>query len=230
MNNKIPKINLPEKYYDYNFIDSPLVEVTQSTGIIVNMQYPKLKMKNAINKCLVRKEVLDRLIEAKKYLPKGITFEIWDAYRTISLQKELYYKYREKIINEFDLMDKTEEERNRIINSYVSYPIFDEDYAPLHTTGGAVDITLAYIDTKKSLDLGVSFDSFSSLTKTSAFEKEGMDIKIRNNRRILYNAMIKVGFTNLPSECWHFDYGNRNWSYYTKKPILYKGIFTLNKK
>ena len=44
MNNKIPKINLPEKYYDYNFIDSPLVEVTQSTGIIVNMQYPKLEV------------------------------------------------------------------------------------------------------------------------------------------------------------------------------------------
>ena len=224
MNNKIPKMNLQENYY-YDFIDSPLVEVTESTGIIINMQYPKLKMKNAINKCLVRKEVLDRLIEAKKYLPKGITFEIWDAYRPISLQKELYYKYKEKIIDEFNLIYKTEEEINEIINGYVSYPIFDENLSPAHTTGGAVDITLADINSKESLDLGVPFDSFSDLTKSSAYETKNIDKKIRDNRRILYNAMIKAGFTNLPSEYWHFDYGNKNWSYYTKKPILYKGIF-----
>ena len=43
----------------------------------------------------------------------------------------------------------------------------------------------------------------------------------------LYNAMIKAGFTNLPSEVWHYDYGNRAWAYYNKKPAIYKGILEL---
>ena len=39
--------------------------------------------------------------------------------------------------------------------------------------------------------------------------------------------MIKAGFTNLPSEIWHYDYGNRAWAYYNKKPAIYKGILEL---
>ena len=54
-----------------------------------------------------------------------------------------------------------------------------------------------------------------------------MDKTIRDNRRILYWAMTKAGFTNLPTECWHFDYGNRNWAFYNQKPIIYKAIFEL---
>ena len=227
MNNKIPSIEIPGEYHNHEFIDSQLVEITEDTGIIIEMMYPILKMDNAIDKCLVRKEVLDRLLIAKSYLPDTITFKIWDAYRPMALQKELFYKYKQQIIDEFNLMEKTEEEREKIINSYVALPNEDETFPPQHTTGGAVDITLAYADTKETIDLGIPFDSFSDLTNTDAFEKEGMNIEVRNNRRILYNAMTKAGFTNLPSECWHFDYGNRNWAYYNNKPAMYKGIFKL---
>ena len=228
MNNKIPSLEIPKDYRNHEFIDSPLVEVSEDTGIIIEMMYPILKMDNAINKCLVRKEVLERLLIAKAYLPKGITFKIWDAYRPMSLQKELFYKYMQQIIDEFNLMEKNEEERKRIINSYVALPNEDETFPPQHTTGGSVDITLAYSDTRETIDLGISFDSFSYLTNTDAFEKDNMDENVRNNRRILYNAMTKAGFTNLPSECWHFDYGNRNWAYYNNKPAIYKGIFKLD--
>lgn len=36
--------------------------------------------------------------------------------------------------------------------------------------------------------------------------------------------MIKAGFTNLPSEWWHYDYGDAFWSYYTKNAVKYQGI------
>lgn len=225
---KIPTNDMPLNYYEHNFIDSPLIEVPKNIGILIDLQYPIMSMDNSINKCLVRKEVLEKLLEAKTYLPKGITFKIWDAYRPMALQKELFDKYKNQIIDEFNLMQKSEEERNKILNSYVAIPSDDENFPPQHTTGGAVDITLAYEDTKETLDLGIPFDSFSSLTNTDAFEKKGMNKEIRKNRRILYNAMTKAGFTNLPSECWHFDYGNRNWAYYNKKPAIYKGIFSLD--
>ena len=42
---------------------------------------------------------------------------------------------------------------------------------------------------------------------------------------MLYNAMTNAGFTNLPSEIWHYDYGNRAWAFYNNKPSIYKGIF-----
>ena len=191
------------------------------------MQYPKLKMQNAIKKCLIRKEVLNKLLKAKKYLPNNITFKIWDAYRPLALQKELYYKYKEKIINDFNLENLNKEEQDKIIAKFVSLPNDDENIPPLHSTGGSVDLTLAYVDTKKELDLGIKFDQFSNQTNSNYYEKKDMNETIRNNRRILYNAMIKAGFTNLPSEIWHYDYGNRAWAFYKNKKAIYNGILEI---
>ena len=78
---------IPDAYYEHDFIESPLVEIPEDLGIIIDLQYPLMGCASAINKCLVRKEVLERLIEAKSYLPQVITFKIWDAYRPMALQK-----------------------------------------------------------------------------------------------------------------------------------------------
>ena len=224
LDNKIPENKILEIYEDRNFIDSQLVELPDNLGIIVDMQYPKLGMENAINKCLMRKEVLDLLIEAKKKLPKELTFKIWDAYRPLSLQTKLYYKYKDMIIDEFNLSELSEEKQNEVIKNYVSLPKSDSEIPPLHTTGGALDLTLTNSITGEDLDMGIGFDAFSDLTNTAAFETNGMDENIRKNRRILYNAMTSVGFTNLPSEVWHYDYGDRAWAFYNKKPAIYRGI------
>lgn len=224
LDKKIPSIKFLEVYENYDFINSPLVEIKEDMGIIIDMQYPKMGMECAINKCLVRKEVLDMLIKAKEKLPGGITFKIWDAYRPLSLQTELFYKYKDKIIKEFKLENLSEEERNDVIKNYVSLPNNSEEIPPLHATGGAVDLTLVNISTGKDLDMGIDFDAFSDLTNTDAFEKDGMDEVVRKNRRILYNAMTSVGFTNLPSEVWHYDFGDRAWAFYNNTPALYKGI------
>ena len=224
--NEIPDIKPLEVYYKNNFIDSALVEIPKDSGIIIDMQYPKMNLKNALNKCLVRKEVLEKLLLAKTYLPGNLTFKIWDAYRPLSLQKELYELYKNKIIKEFGLETKVKEEQERIISRYVSIPNEDENIPPLHTTGGAIDLTLVDKNTNKELDMGTEFDSFSPVTSTNAFEKTNNE-EIKNNRRILYNAMTKAGFTNLPSEWWHYDYKDRAWAYYKEKPAEYKGIFKL---
>ena len=129
------------------------------------------------------------------------------------------------IIEEYNLKKLSKEEKNKIISKYVSLPIKSDTFMPLHTTGGSVDLTLVYIKNGQELDLGTEFDSFTELTQTNSYEKRGMNKVIRNNRRILYNAMTKAGFTNLPSEWWHYDYGNRSWAYYNKKPAIYNGIY-----
>ena len=106
----------------------------------------------------------------------------------------------------------------------MSEPIADPDVPPAHTTGGAVDITI--LDPEGyELDMGSGFDEFSDRTYTAFYEKSA-DENIKTNRRLLYSIMTNAGFTNLPSEWWHYDYGDRFWAYYMKKPALYRGIFT----
>jgi D-alanyl-D-alanine dipeptidase len=57
------------------------------------MQYPLLKMENAVPFCAVRQEVFEKLKIAQNNLPQGYALRIWDGWRPFSLQRELYEKY-----------------------------------------------------------------------------------------------------------------------------------------
>ncbi len=234
-NRRIPEIETLNMWKEHDFIDSPFVEIPhivklgKETKIIVDLKYPKLGMQNAIKKCLIRKEVFERLLIACTILPQGLAFRIWDIYRTWSLQNELYYVYKPDIIKQFNLENLSLDEQDKIISNYVSIPNKDEVLPPLHITGGSVDLTITDSVTGKDLNFGIEFDDFSDLTNTASYEKENLDGLVRDNRRLLYNIMIESGFTNLPSEVWHYDYGNRSWGYYKKKPAIYKGVLEIDK-
>lgn len=202
-------------------MNEELIEVKESDKIKICMQYPKLNMKYAIDKCYLRKEVKEKLEVATNYLPDGYSFLILDAYRPFKLQEELYYKYYDQIVKEFNLNNLSKEEKERIINKYVSIPIKDRKLAPAHTTGGAIDITL--LKNGKEVNMGAEFDEFTNRATTNYYK--GKNETIDNNRKILYNVMIKAGFTNLDSEFWHYDYGDKNWAEKNNEAIKYYGIF-----
>lgn len=226
---KIIHTALPEVYAAADFIDSRLVPLKNCEYYTISMQYPQLHMRNAETECLVREEVREMLVKASKALPSGYRLRIWDAWRPFSLQKELYDVYSDTIVHQFGCEGASDDEKQQLISKFVSRPVPDVMIPPVHTTGGAVDVTI--IDDKGSeLPMGTAFDAFTDMTNTDFFEDKGDD-SIRDNRRLLYNAMTSAGFTNLPSEWWHYDYGDRFWAYYNKKPALYKGIFSrLNKR
>lgn len=220
----IPKVNEPERYTSVSFISESFIEIKSNGVIDVCMQYPLLGLDNAENQCFVRREVYVKLIEATKLLPSGFKLRILDAWRPFLLQHELYEKYSKDIIKEFELEDHSEQHRKAVISRFVSAPVNDTVIPPVHTTGGAVDLTI--IDSKgMELDMGSCFDEFTDRTYTAFYEKE-KSASIRDNRRLLYHIMTSVGFTNLPSEWWHYDYGDRFWAYYNKKPAIYRGVFT----
>lgn len=219
----IPDMEEPKRVEEAKFINSLFKEIKSNDIFIVEMMYPKLGMKNAENQCFVRSEVYDMLVKATISLPSGYKIKIWDAWRPFALQRELYYKYSEDIIKEFKLEKCTDEQKNAVIKKFVSEPIEDTDVPPVHTTGGAVDVTI--VDCYgNELEMGTEFDAFSDMTYTAYFEKEKNE-QIRDNRRLLYNIMTKAGFTNIPSEWWHFDFGDCFWAYYNGKPAIYKGMF-----
>ena len=228
--NPIPQKPDPVRFEKHNFISSRFMEITSNEYFDVQMQYPLLGMEHAETKCLVREEVYDRLLQAAKALPEGCRFVIYDAWRPFDLQRELFQKYSTDIIREFALENSSEEERKAVIRKFVSEPVADRFLPPVHTTGGAIDLTIQ--DARgQVLSMGTGFDAFTDKTHTAYFEQQKHQEdaeEIRNNRRLLYAVMTGAGFTNLPSEWWHFDYGDRFWAYYTGQPAIYSGVFTID--
>ncbi|MBQ8959939.1 MAG: M15 family metallopeptidase [Ruminococcus sp.] len=219
----IPAAPSPEIFRRAEFSEEGFVRLTESPLLTIDMQYPALGMKNAESLCLVREQVAQRLNTAAELLPKGYKLKVWDAWRPFALQEELYYTYREKLIADLHLEGLSAEERDRVISGYVSLPVDDRQIPPVHTTGGAVDVTV--IDPEgRELPMGTGFDSFSKMTETAYFESSG-DSRIRDSRRLLYHVMTEAGFTNLPTEWWHFDFGDRFWAYYNNAPAIYRGAF-----
>ena len=220
----IPESGDPEVYAYVDFVSEEFVELKSNDVIEVCMQYPLLDMEMAEKQCFVRNAVYERILEAAKLLPAGYKFKILDAWRPFSLQRELYEKYTVSIIKEFELENCSYQQRKSVICKFVSEPNDDVVIPPVHTTGGAVDLTILDSDGRE-IDMGSCFDEFTDRTYTAYYERE-KNVLARNNRRMLYNIMTTVGFTNLPSEWWHYDYGDRFWAFYKKESALYRGVFT----
>jgi D-alanyl-D-alanine dipeptidase len=200
----------------------PFVEVMEGDRILVDMQYIKDGIPNATSKCYVRQDVYNRLVRASEKLPDGCRFRILDAWRPFSVQEYLYLSIEKMLMERFNYLDKSELEE--LVRTYVSPPSNSIILHPAHTTGGSIDLTV--VDEKGcSLDMGCNFDEFSELAHTSYFEGSECYSEVQNNRRMLYNVMISEGFTNLPSEWWHYDYGNSFWAFYSGQSSKYYGVF-----
>ena len=146
----------------------------------------------------------------------------------------MFEKYSVDIIRDFHLEELPEAKRRAAICKFVSDPVPDTKVPPAHTTGGAIDLTL--LDPEgRELPMGVDSMLLRIRPVQRIFEgtrehvQGAEDEQVRENRRLLYYAMIDAGFTNLPSEWWHYDYGDRFWAYYMRKPAIYEGVFTREK-
>jgi D-alanyl-D-alanine dipeptidase len=221
----IPRISAPSSDVPHDFINEKFVELTTDDRFEVAMQYPLLGMRAATSRCFVREGTYERLLVAAGKLPGGWRFKIFDAWRPFALQKELYELYSVGIIKKFGLSGQPIDRQREVIRQYVAEPNENVAMPPAHTTGGAVDLTLSD-ENGGELEMGTGFDSFRPEAATAALEEEGPSAA-RDNRRLLYEVMTSAGFTNLPSEWWHYDFGDDNWAYYSGSPARYAGVFTI---
>ena len=174
---------------------------------------------------IARKTVVEKLLQAQKLLPKGYRFKVYDAYRPIIVQQKLWDFYYEK--EKEKNPDKNEKELEKLTAFWVSKPSYNVLAPSLHNTGGAIDLTIID-ENDKELNMGCEFDDFSDRAWTNHFEKYEKNEEVRNNRRLLYNIMLSVGFTNLPSEWWHYDYGDDKWAQFYHTAPLYCGVLDAN--
>ena len=180
---------------------------------------------------VLRRDVLKRLILAQQYLSEidpQLQLALYDAYRPISVQKFMFdYTIQETCKSKgIDISDVSfNESINNIIEEVSRFwakPTFDPLTPPPHSTGAAIDLTLADMQSK-SLDLGGEIDYIGSESSPEFYKKDSfgttdpkhMVFHIR--RTLLFSVMKKAGFAQHPNEWWHFSYGDQLWSWLTKK-------------
>ncbi len=191
--------------------------------IKVNMQYEKAGLASAISRAYVRKTVADKLLEAKKLLPAGYTFEILDAWRPFDVQMELFNDYKKQVAATCPT-DIEEDELIKRVCEFVSYPDKSKKISYVHSSGGAIDLTILDADGNR-LEMGTDFDDFTEKSYTAWYEENDPSAEAAKNRRLLNNVLLKCGFTNYPSEWWHYDYGDAFWAFYTGNNVIYSSKF-----
>jgi D-alanyl-D-alanine dipeptidase len=128
---------------------------------------------------LVRPSTAARLVKAQKYLQaRHFGLKIWDAYRPLAAQIELWQKSHN--------------------GSFVADP--ETGNGSLHTWGVAVDATL--VDSQgRDVVMPSKFDEFSPAAK---LHYSGSDPVVRFHLKLLQHAMRAGGFYGMRTEWWHF--------------------------
>jgi len=199
-----------EDKINYNIEDKEL-------RYLINLEWNLLQeyMFNNPDFCIkVRKTVYKKLIKVSKYLKDKwyiLIIKIW--YRPLEVQKKLFnevYKYIEKKHNN---LEKTE--IYKITCDYVSDP---DNFIPPHSTWWAIDLMIEDLEWNQ-------IDMWSPINypwEESNITYDKISLKQKQNRDILFEAMIKFWFASLASEWWHFSYWDQIWAYfYWKKEAIY---------
>jgi len=183
------------------------------------------KINDAVNYCLLRETLVEKIDNISRKIPDGYKLLLLDGWRPQKVQQNLFDHYKSILMGKnLNWDDKKIDYETQL---YAAKPTSDILSPSPHFTGGAIDLTLEFDG--HFLDMGTSHDDSSPLSKTSAFESmnnindERINMVVKN-RRILYNLMVSEGFSNYSNEWWHFDYGNQLWGLATKNKAIYGGI------
>lgn len=204
--------------------DQPLQPLGLSRVFSVYPAYFKLGVRHAMAECYSRSAVFERLLQVAKSLPPGLHLVVLDAWRPFAVQQYLYDSLFDAIKEYYPEADEAQLEH--LTRQFVSPPSSSRDCPSPHLTGGAVDVTLCD-EEGRWLDMGTAFDEASPLSATASFEQlqtyDQRQQQVRDNRRTLHNAMLAAGFSNLPSEWWHYDYGDQLWAWHSGAPAAIYG-------
>ncbi len=143
----------------------------------------------------VRASVRDRLVAAQARLPAGFSLALYDGWRSPETVRALYEHFYGP--------------GSTLAPGFLADPD-DPAVIPPHTTGAAVDLTLALDG--DALALGTFFDDFTDAAHLTACERPGADPLARALRRVLHAAMTDAGFAPNPTEWWHWSYGDQAWA------------------
>jgi D-alanyl-D-alanine dipeptidase len=218
-----------------NAAQEPLREV-QEFGLLGENYYASDRnpphygsIDGAIKQLWVREGVAERLARVDGRVAEvGLCLWLFDGWRPTAVQAYFHDFWMPREIRA-RRPSVTDEAIQHEVDAYWAAPTVDASAPSPHLTGGAVDLTLCWADTKERLWMGSLFDDVSELAHLDRFEGQGLgtlaisDDEARANRRLLYWIMTEEGFCANPSEWWHFSYGDQMWARLTGAKTAFYG-------
>lgn len=181
----VPDVLLEIRYYStYNFVSERIDGYEAPIALMTRQAADSLKA------------VSDDLKQ------QGYRLKIWDAYRP------------QRAVNHFI---RWAENLSDTAMKHIFYPmvdkslLFEQGYIWAHSShskGSTVDLTLVDAATGKELDMGSPFDWFGEESHPAYVNFPHSADLIQQNRHILWDAMLRHGFTMIDSEWWHFTLAN----------------------
>ncbi len=185
----------------------------------------------------LRSGVINRLIIAQHYLQvdnPSLQFAIFDAWRPISVQEFMVDHAIDEqcLLNGFNRKDPSKiSELKQVckeVQQFWASPTRDPLSPPPHSTGAAVDLTLAELD-GNSLSMGGKIDEIGVVSSPDYYldaADNDTDGKLWHKRReLLSTVMKKAGFAQHPNEWWHFSFGDQLWAWRKKSPKAFYGAY-----
>jgi D-alanyl-D-alanine dipeptidase len=190
----------------------PLVDLRHQAKIAYG---PSPEIPNNMDYTKIRQTVYEKLKQAQGLLPKGMQFCLYEGYRSLSLQRILFDNRFEKIHALYP--NWTQEEVFQETTKLVS-PVINQDGTkniPAHSTGGAIDVYLIN-DAGEPIEMGIHPQDWMQDTdgSLSLINSQSVSGEAQRHRQIMSNVLMSAGFTNYPTEYWHWSYGDRYWAYH----------------
>ncbi|WP_244108392.1 M15 family metallopeptidase [Burkholderia anthina] len=192
----IPLLESHEGFVDLAAFDDSIA-VDLSRSVVANTSAHFLK---------VRRGVAERLVAAAQALPVGLRLYVKEGYRPLALQRDYFASHLATLRATLNPLP-SEAALYELASHYVAPP-----EVAAHPTGAAVDLTLISAEGIEA-DMGSILDATDQESSGACYTHSPFISRAAaRNRQILGDALTGAGFTNYPSEWWHWSFGDRYWA------------------
>ncbi|MEO1001670.1 MAG: M15 family metallopeptidase [Cyanobacteria bacterium J06638_7] len=187
----------------------------------------------------LRRETTRRLLLAQDLLHRqrpGWRLAIFDAWRPLAVQAFMVEHSIASTCRQRGIDPATASpERDAVVSEVDRFwapPHADPAAPPPHSTGGAVDLTLAG-RAGELLEMGSAIDEIGVVSEPDHFlhaSRTCPDPGLRchyqswhRHRSLLRQVMESAGFAQHPNEWWHFSWGDQLWAWQRHEPAAHYG-------
>ncbi|MEI6828412.1 MAG: M15 family metallopeptidase [Synechococcaceae cyanobacterium ELA445] len=185
----------------------------------------------------LRQQVLERLLEAQERLraeDPTLRLAIFDAWRPVAVQAFMVEHSITSTCRERGIDSAEDGAARRAVEAEVARfwapPSLDPASPPPHSTGAAVDLTLADAQ-GVPLNLGSPIDAIGAVSEPDHFADaaasnlESEAALWHGRRQLLLHVMVSAGFRRHPNEWWHFSHGDQLWAWLSGAPLALYGRY-----
>lgn len=178
----------------------------------------------------LRQGVVGRLLEAEAALQRQapqLRLAIFDGWRPLAVQAFMVRQAFADTCRERGLDPQAQGQAQRAVAEEVGRfwapPNPDPAAPPPHSTGGAVDLTLAVRGSGAPVAMGSAIDTIGAVSEPDHWQaraqacgeapQRDLWLSWHRNRCLLRAAMEAAGFGQHPHEWWHFSWGDQLWAW-----------------